>query len=99
MYESYLANENGLYSIDINTANAPKQPAHNITFTYAIGTRKNALATLSIDHTGEITTAFGGTGTTREELDAYITQAISIWRTITGNHTTDCTHRNTTYPA
>lgn len=100
MYEAYLNNSNGLHSIDIdinepefwqtntnnNTDNDLSQ--HTVKFTFAV--RTDELAWLTIDGNGVVSPAFGGTGTTREELHDYAEQAVSIWRAITGDTETTC---------
>lgn len=104
MYEHYItACKNGLIDIDTeinehefwntdeNTDVNTNPRATTVTATFAVTT--DSEATMTIDGNGFVYTAFGGTGTTRTELDTYAEQLVEIWRRITGDHTTTCRYK------
>ena len=60
-----------------------------LTVTFAVGTDEEAWITLTSD--GTVQPAFGGTGTSHNELMAYVNHAVEIWRAVTGDETTEFT--------
>jgi len=90
MYEHHLDRANGIVDIDITTT--PETDGVDsllVSFEYAVFT--DSTAVLSIDYEGTIYTAFGGTGTTDDDLTEYAATAVRIWRVITGKKDTVCT--------
>lgn len=96
MYEHYLATtRNGVTNIEIDVTettpsdtSTPVDAGLTITVTFAVTT--DSTAWITIDNEGTVKPAFGGTGTTHDELDNYAEQAVSIWRAITGKTHTTC---------
>ena len=90
MYEHYLDRANGIVDIDITTQpEADDIDSLLVSFEYAVFTDSTAM--LSIDYEGTIYAAFGGTGTTDDDLAEYAATAVRIWRAITGKEDTVCT--------
>lgn len=107
MYEHYLAAvRNGVTDVEVNideeefwnTSDDPadgelsfNETAVTVTVTFAVMT--DAEAWITIDGDGFVHPAFGGTGTSQQELDEYAEQAVEIWRGITGNEGTTCRYK------
>lgn len=101
MYEHYLAaTRNGVTNVSVDVDKEAfcqtddngdidtDSEAVTVTVTFAVTTESEAWIT--IDGNGLVSPAFGGTGTSRRELDQYAQQAVTVWRAITGNHKTTC---------
>jgi len=104
MYEHYLgAFKNGVTDINVDVDEEtfwqtdehgklnPDRSVVTVTVTFAATTDSEAW--LTINGNGLVSTAFGGTGTSREELDRYAEQAVTIWRALTGDHETTCRYK------
>lgn len=94
MYEKYLWMENGIKEIeikipdeDIGDEPGAVSDAVKLVLTFAVTTDSEAWLTLHGN--GRITTAFGGTGMTTQEVKSYVDHAIEMYRTITGDAETD----------
>lgn len=92
MYERYLTSiQNGVRDVEIDFDDTEQYDDHTtaveITVSFCVTTDTEAWMTVCGD--GKIYVAFGGTGTTQAELDEYATQAIEIYRAITGDDDTD----------
>lgn len=61
--------------------------AVKIVITFGVTTDSEAW--LTVHGNGRVTTAFGGTGLTDQELKSYIDHGINIYRSITGDEDTD----------
>jgi|AntDeeMinimDraft_5_1070356.scaffolds.fasta_scaffold04930_6 hypothetical protein len=104
MYEQYLtAFRNGVTDINLSVDEDddwhtdtdgelnPNDSAVSVTVTFAATTDSEAWITITGD--GFVHPAFGGTGTSREELDRYAEQAVTIWRALTDETETTCRYK------
>ena len=65
-------------------------PLEALLITVYFASSTDSKAWIKIDGSGKVAPAFGGTGTRRQEVEAYARKAIRIWRAITNDHDTTC---------
>lgn len=89
--EQFISNEPPEHQQPTDSRFQHDKSAVTITFTFAVFT--DGLGMLTVDGTGRVTTAFGGTGMCERERDEYAEQAVKIWREITGDYETTCRYQ------
>lgn len=108
MYEHYITSfQNGVIDIqveidedefwDVDEGSTEddeitfNEAATKVSVEFAVTT--DSTAWITIDGNGFVHPAFGGTGVNQRELDRYAEQAVSIWRSISGDKSTTCRYK------
>lgn len=98
MYEyQHMAIKNAVKDVDINInkdliEENQSDPTAGISIQVTFCVTTDSLAWLTVHGDGRVTAAFGGTGTTDNQLEEYISQGINIYQSITGDTDTTFNH-------